>query len=99
MKVIFTLMFLSFFASFNLYAGENYSPVNGETVSTAKNCHHGETGHQCECHKDGADCSKETCKCGKGGGNSCKDCPECSKGKCDCSDDSEEAQVSSNESD
>lgn len=99
MKVIFTFLFLSFFMSFNLYAGENYTPVDGETVTTAKNCHHGDTGHQCDCHKEGAKCEKETCKCGKdkGGGNACKDCKDC-QGKCDCSDDGEEAQVSSNES-
>lgn len=99
MKYIFGLLILSIFASFNLYAGENYTPVDGETASMAKNCHHGDTGHQCECHKEGAKCEKETCKCGKGkeGGNACKDCPDC-HGKCDCSESSEETQVSSTES-
>lgn len=99
MKVIFTILFLSVFLPFKVYAGEHSTPINGETVSAAKNCHHGETGHQCECHKNGAECSKETCKCGKSGVNACKDCPDCNQGKCDCADESEEAQISSNESD
>lgn len=98
MKFIFAVLFLAIFLPFRAYAGENITPINGETVSSVKNCSHVETGHQCECHKDGAECSKETCKCTKGEGNSCKDCPDC-QGKCDCSDDSDEAKVSSTERD